>query len=530
MERNAFPAFLLTVALSVSAALAQGPGGGGFNPGGGGQPGGGGGGGSLVYDDFITACTTNSGILLRDGVAIGTTATATSLTAPAGMTAILPGAFAGNTAITSANLSAATGLTEIPASAFAGCTALKTVVLPSGVTTIGDGAFEGCTALATLSASGVETIGANAFRGCAALKTQPTGTAIGDYAFAQSGLTSVSLASATLGEGVCYGCASLASATFPENLPDATFGGCTALAIDPSGLSSIGAAALAGVPFTEVTFAASEMGDYAVAADTAWEAWTLTWAGTAATNATTFLGRGEAPGEGLALGAIADQTYTGAAIEPELDVTFDGVAVTGYTAFFAGNTDVGTATVTVAYGDATVTGAFAIVAADIADAALDGVESTYTAGSVALSPVLAFNGTTLAEGTDYVWAVTGASGGETADYPTTPGDYTLVVTGQGNFTGMQTRAFTVVSGGGTVETAFASVSDIQFTDGTLSLALTVDDDLSAATVAVYVTDDLLSGTWREATEAAVTVSGTAISIEGIASGDTSKLFLRFGLE
>ena len=88
----------------------------------------------------------------------------------------------------------------------------------------------------------------------------------------------------------------------------------------------------------------------------------------------------------------------------------------------------------------------------------------------------------------------------------------------------------MVSGGGTVETAFASVSDIQFTDGTLALALTVEDDLSAAAVAVYVTDDLLSGTWREATEAAVTVSGTSISIEGIASGGTSKLFLRFGLE
>lgn len=527
MERNAFPAFLLTVALSVSAALAQGPGGGGFNPGGGGQPGGGG--GSLVYDDFITACTTNSGIILRDGIAIGSVPTATTLSAPSGMTAILPGAFAGNTAITSANLSSATGLTEIPASAFAGCTALKTVTLPSSVTTIGDGAFEGCTALAILTASGVETIGANAFRGCAALRTQPTGTAIGDYAFAQSGLTSVSLASATLGEGVCYGCASLASATFPDVLPDATFGGCTALSMNPSGLSSIGAAALAGVPFTEVTFAASGMGDYAVAADTAWEAWTLTWAGTAATNATTFLGRGEAPGEGLALGGIADQTYTGAAIEPELDVTFDGVAVAGYTAAFAGNTDVGTATVTVAYGDATVTGAFVIVAADIAGASLEGVESTYTAGSVALAPVLAFNGVTLAEGTDYAWTVTGASGEATADYPTTPGDYTLVVTGQGNFTGTQTWAFTVVSGG-TVETAFASVSDIQFTDGTLSLALTVDDDLSAATVAVYVTDDLLSGTWREATEAAVTVSGTSISIEGIASGDTSKLFLRFGLE
>ena len=37
MKRSAFPAFLLTVALSVSAALAQAPGGGGFNPGGGGN-------------------------------------------------------------------------------------------------------------------------------------------------------------------------------------------------------------------------------------------------------------------------------------------------------------------------------------------------------------------------------------------------------------------------------------------------------------------------------------------------------------
>ena len=527
MKRNAFSAFLLTVALSVSEALAQGPGGGGFNPGGGGQPGGGG--GSLVYDDFITACTTNSGIVLRDGVAIGTTSAATSLTAPSGMTAILPGAFAGNTAITSANLAAATGLTEIPASAFAGCTALKTVTLPSGVTAIGDGAFEGCTALATLTATGVKAIGANAFRACAALKSQPSGTAIGDYAFAQSGLTSASLASATLGEGVCYGCASLASATFPDELPDATFGGCTALSMDSSGLSSIGAAALAGVPFSTVTFTASEMGDYAVAADTAWEAWTMTWAGTAATNATTFLGRGEAPGEGLALGAIADQTYTGAAIEPELDVTFDGVAVTGYTAAFDGNTDVGTATVTVAYGGETVTGAFAIVAADIAGASLDGVESTYTAGSVALAPVLTFNGATLAEGTDYVWAVTGESGEETEDYLAVAGDYTLVVTGQGNFTGTQTQAFSVTSGGA-IETAFATVSDIQIADGILSLALTVEDDLSAADVTIYVTDNLVSGTWREATEATVSVSGTSVTVEGIATGSSPALFLRFGLE
>lgn len=537
MKRNAFPAFLLTVALAVSAALAQGPGGGGFNPGGGGnQPGGGGnqpgggGGGSLVYDDFITACTTNSGIILRDGIAIGSVPTATTLSAPSGMTAILPGAFAGNTAITSSNLSSATGLTEIPAGAFAGCTALKTVTLPSGVTAIGDGAFEGCTALATLTASGVETIGANAFRACAALKSQPTGTTIGDYAFAQSGLENVSLASATLGEGVCYGCTSLAAATFPENLPDATFGGCTALSIDPSGLASIGAAALAGVPFTDVTFTASEMGDYAAAADTAWEPWTLTWTGTAATNATTFLGRGEAPGEGLALGDIPDQTYTGTPIEPELAVTCDGDPVTGYTATFADNIDVGTASVTVAYGDATVTGAFAIVAADIADAALGGIETTCTAGTFTLSPVLTFNGATLAEGTDYVWTVTDETGEETGDCLTTPGDYTLLVTGQGNFTGTQSQAFTVVSGGGTVETSFASLSDIQFTDGTLSLSLTVADDLSAAAITPYVTDDLLSGTWREATEATVTVSGTSIAIEGIAPGDASKLFLRFGLE
>ena len=272
------------------------------------------------------------------------------------------------------------------------------------------------------------------------------------------------------------------------------------------------------------------MGDYAAAADTAWEPWTLTWTGTAATNATTFLGRGEAPGEGLALGDIPDQTYTGTPIEPELAVTCDGDPVTGYTATFADNIDVGTASVTVAYGDATVTGAFAIVAADIADAALGGIETTCTTGTFTLSPVLTFNGATLAEGTDYAWTVTDETGEETGDYLTTPGDYTLLVTGQGNFTGTQSQAFTVVSGGGTVETSFASLSDIQFTDGTLSLSLTVADDLSTAAITLYVTDDLLSGTWREATEATVTVSGTSIAIEGIAPSDASKLFLRFGLE
>jgi hypothetical protein len=422
-------AFFASLSMAATLALAQGPGGGGFNPGGGGnQPGGGG--GTFTYDDILTPCTTNNGIVLRNGIAIRATSGATSLTAPATMTAILQGAFAGNTAITSVNLSAATSLAEIPAYAFAGCTALKTVILPDSCAAVGEGAFSGCTALASLTAPGLATVGDGAFEDCASLAALPPAAAtLGDYAFAGTGLLAADLSGLTLSPGAFAGCTSLASVSgLPADLPDALFSGCTALeGLDASAFSSLGTAALAGVPFDEISLAdAVTLAPYALAAD-AECTWVLNWTGTT-TDETVFLGRN---------------------VETE--------------------------------------------PIDIALAAITGIEETYTVGSVALAPVLTYDGETLIESADYTWAV------DSDDYLSTPGTYTATFTGIGDFTGTATASFTVEE----AAESSGAVLTIYSIDVTTANGLVLTSTNWPATFAVEYTTNLLleSGGWTRLDDA-----------------------------
>ena len=287
----------LTVLLAAAAAttFAQGPGGGGNQPGGN-QPGGNqpGGGATFTFDSFLAETAASSGILVREGTVVGYERPA-SATLGSTVADIAEGALAGCATLTSLNLSS-TSITEIPESAFAGCTALTSVTLPSSCASIGANAFAGCTALATVTASGVTDIGADAFRGCTALASVPsTATTLGDYAFAQSGVTSVGVSSATsVGEGVFAGCESLATAVWAQTvLPAATFAGCTALAVsDWSGVASFGQAALAGIPAAALTLSSSAtLGAYALAADEATLVTTLSNDTVPAHDGTAFLGR-----------------------------------------------------------------------------------------------------------------------------------------------------------------------------------------------------------------------------------------------
>lgn len=225
---NTHPIFfsLLVLSLAVSAALAQGPGGGGgFNPGGGGSS------GSFTYDSIVSDTTNADHTVFRsDGGLLYRYASApTAVSAPAAVTALADGLFAGCTTLASADLSA-TSITAIPADCFAGCTALTNVVLPDSCTAIGPGAFAGCTALASVAAPAVATVGTGAFRGCIALTSLPAfaaGASIGDYAFAATGLAAVDASGLLLSAGTFAGCTSLASATgIPADLPDALFSGC----------------------------------------------------------------------------------------------------------------------------------------------------------------------------------------------------------------------------------------------------------------------------------------------------------------
>ena len=284
---------LSSVLAAVSMLFAQGPGGPG-GPGGGNQPGGGSS-GTWTFDTFLASSTATSGIIVREGVVIGY-ASPTSATLTSTVTAIADGALAGCATLTAIDLSA-TSINCLPAAAFAGCTALTTVILPSSCTIIGPNAFAGCIALTTLTAPGVTEIGTDAFRGCTALTAVPaSATVLGDYAFAQSGVTNVDISGMTsLGEGAFAGCVKLTTVTVAANttLPDAVFAGCTALNVgDWSGVVTFGQTALAGIPVTTLTISPSaSLGPYALAAEEATVATTLADASVPTYDSTSFLGR-----------------------------------------------------------------------------------------------------------------------------------------------------------------------------------------------------------------------------------------------
>ena len=266
--------FVLSIA-SVTA-LAQGPGGGGFNPGGGGGPGGGGSsGGSFTYDSIASDTTNADHTVTRTdgGLLYRLAASPTAVSTPATVTAIADGLFSGCSTLKTADLSASS-IAEVPEGCFAGCTALTSVILPATCTAIGPGAFAGCTSLASVTAPSVTTVGTDAFRGCSLLTALPnfaSGASIGDYAFSFSGLTSLDASGLSLSPGAFSECTALTSATgTPTNLPDALFSGCGALSFDPSACTSVGQAALAGVPFDTIPLATGVvLSDYAFAADAA---------------------------------------------------------------------------------------------------------------------------------------------------------------------------------------------------------------------------------------------------------------------
>ena len=135
-------------------------------------------------------------------------------------------------------------------------------------------------------------------------------------------------------------------------------------------------------------------------------------------------------------------TYNGSAKEPAVTVK-DGTTVlksgTDYTAAYKNNTKAGTATVTIAGKgnySGTVTKTFTLKpkALTAAMAALSATSYPYN-GTVKKPAVTVKDGTTtLKAGTDYTLSNPGG---------TTPGTYTVTVTGKGNYTGTVTKAFTI---------------------------------------------------------------------------------------
>ena len=120
-------------------------------------------------------------------------------------------------------------LSYIGERAFARC-GLPSIEWPAGVSEISKGTFSGCYNLKSVTFSGrVREIGESAFENCTALTSielPESVTAIGERAFAGSGLTSIILPYRilTISESTFAGCSDLSSVTFDGDLESVGYG------------------------------------------------------------------------------------------------------------------------------------------------------------------------------------------------------------------------------------------------------------------------------------------------------------------
>lgn len=179
-----------------------------------------------IESDLFNGCTNLMSVEIPDTVGyISSNAFAnsglTSVTIPSSVKQIQSNAFQNCAALTTVTFSE--GLEQIQYQAFAG-SGVKAMEIPSTVTSIGTNAFENCAALSSVTfaknaegaIANISAIDNATFAGCKALTTfeiPATVSRLGDRAFANSGLSSITLGEAVnnLGSGVFSGCPDLAA-------------------------------------------------------------------------------------------------------------------------------------------------------------------------------------------------------------------------------------------------------------------------------------------------------------------------------
>lgn len=181
------------------------------------------------------------------------------------LTALPTNLFQNCTALERIDLTPLTDLKTLNNYLFQNCSALEEVVLGEGVTTLGTYVFEGCTSLTDFDftrftaignyafrnsgiknveiPSTVKTLGTYVFAGCGQLETvtfaegfgSAAGTSVGVHTFNGSSIQSLDLSGArleSLPNNMCYNCASLTDVKLPRTLLSLgtyTFYGCTSL-------------------------------------------------------------------------------------------------------------------------------------------------------------------------------------------------------------------------------------------------------------------------------------------------------------
>ena len=142
------------------------------------------------------------------------------------------------------------GVKSIGDGAFYGCVSLNSMEFPNGITQIGNELFYNCKNLTSVTIpNSVISIGDNSFWNCAGLVTLslPSGLeSIGDYAFACSGLQTISIPGiSSVGVGALQGCSALTSVILGEgmkNISNHMFEKCSALTFlaIPNSVTTIG--------------------------------------------------------------------------------------------------------------------------------------------------------------------------------------------------------------------------------------------------------------------------------------------------
>lgn len=376
-------------------------------------------------------------------------------------------AFEGCKYLTSINIPE--GVTSLGECVLSGCTSLTTVTLPSTLTYIGDLAFQqlGNTKAVTLIIpESVTSIDENAFKFCSYLTLK---VYAGSYA--ETWCKSVY---GTANHSTYYGWKYTVMNGSTIDISGASYSGVNAQYTYTGGvIQPVPTVVVNGTTLTKdtdytLTYSAVPMnvGNYTI---------TVTGKGnyegsfninysivaTGINNATISKLDGAAY-----TGAVLEKIYTGSAITPSVELTFNGTLLEEglhYQLEYNDNVNVGTATITITginYFNSERTVSFKIVepTKSIADATCSTIGTqTYTGSAIEPAFSLTYDGSTLTKGTDY-----------TVEYSNNinAGTATITITGMGKYVGTKTVTFTI--GKASIANANITVNNVQYTGSKLT--------------------------------------------------------------
>ncbi|MBP5385516.1 MAG: leucine-rich repeat domain-containing protein, partial [Lachnospiraceae bacterium] len=340
-------------------------------------------------------------------------------------------------------------VTTIGQKAFDYCNGFSgSLTIPDSVTTIGQKAFECCNGFSgsLMIGGSVTTIGEKAFEGCrgftGSLTIPDSVTTIGESAFKEcrgfSGSLTIPDSVTTLGYNAFYGCSGLAgSLTIGKNVRDASkIDGRNGFrkVVNRSNqayplLGSVGKTwidAKTGAPITYIANGTAIRSDFYDPVDA--PLFTHT--------------------------AVEDQTYTGKAIKPAVEVYFGTRHLEekkDYTITYANNINAGMASFTVIgkgnYAEKD-SDSFVILKKKLTDADVTVTEpaaSKYTKKEQKPVPKITYNGMTLKKGKDYEIAYFADEGLREWCIPKDPGTYYIRITGIGNFEAQLKMPFVIAN-------------------------------------------------------------------------------------